>query len=192
MTEGHVITSLPLDGPWPQGSVGPPLDGVELRLASDDGTLAAPAEVGSVHLRGPEPFPRILAQARSHPGGLYRRLVRHRRPGHAVTTHGFLTFVGRKHDLIITSGFNVYPPVVERVINACPGVQESAVLGLPDRQRGERVVAVIVPGSEALNEAALKGYLSDHLVDYQRPAQIRVAPCSAPQRDGQGLATPVA
>ena len=57
---------------------------------------------------------------------------------------GFLTLVGRKHDLIITNGFNVYPQVVERVINACPGVRESAVLGVPDDRRGERVVAVVV------------------------------------------------
>ena len=56
MTEAHVITSLPLDGPWPPGSVGTPLDGVELRIVKDDGTLASPGEVGSVQLRGPNLF----------------------------------------------------------------------------------------------------------------------------------------
>ena len=56
MTEGHVITSLPLDGPWPQGSVGLPLDGIELRVARDDGTPAPAGEVGAVLLRGPNLF----------------------------------------------------------------------------------------------------------------------------------------
>ena len=83
-----------------------------------------------------------------------------------------MTLVGRKHDLIITSGFNVYPQVVERVINECPGVKESAVVGIPDRKRGERVVAAVVPNDNTLTEAALKTLLSERLVDYQRPAQI--------------------
>ena len=56
MTEAHVITSLPLDGPWPQGSVGVPLPGIEVRVVKDDGTPAGPAEVGSVGLRGPNLF----------------------------------------------------------------------------------------------------------------------------------------
>ncbi len=56
MTEAHVITSLPLDGPWPQGSVGVPLDGIEVRVLGDDGKPAAPGVVGSVQLRGPNLF----------------------------------------------------------------------------------------------------------------------------------------
>ena len=56
MTEAHVITSLPLDGPWPQGSVGLPLDGIEVRVVDEDGAPAAPDQVGSVQLRGPNLF----------------------------------------------------------------------------------------------------------------------------------------
>src|SRR5204863_6999130 len=74
---------------------------------------------------------------------------------------GFLTLVGRKNDLIITSGFNVYPQVVERVINECPGVRESAVLGLPDDRKGERVVAIIVRANSALTEAELRAFWSE-------------------------------
>jgi acyl-CoA synthetase (AMP-forming)/AMP-acid ligase II len=74
--------------------------------------------------------------------------------------------------LIITNGFNVYPQVVERVINECPGVRESAVLGVPDKRRGERVVAAVARSDETLSERTLKAYLSEHLVDYQRPADI--------------------
>ena len=65
--------------------------------------------------------------------------------------------MGRKNDLIITNGFNVYPQVVERVINECPGVRESAVLGVPDKRRGERVVAAVVRSDETLSERSAPG-----------------------------------
>jgi malonyl-CoA/methylmalonyl-CoA synthetase len=171
MTEGHVITSLPLDGPWPQGSVGLPLDGVEVRVAHDDGTPAPAGEVGTVLLRGPNLFREYwrnpeatrtaFASGWFDTGDLGRR-----------DDAGFLTLVGRKNDLIITSGFNVYPPVVERVINDCPGVKESAVLGLPDDRRGERVTAVIVRADPALDERRVKAHCAEHLVDYQRPTTV--------------------
>jgi malonyl-CoA/methylmalonyl-CoA synthetase len=175
MTEGHVITSLPLDGPWPQGSVGLPLDGVELRVVADDGGPTPPGEAGSVQLRGPNLFRRYwrrpdatreaFASGWFDTGDLGMRDER-----------GFLTLVGRKNDLIITNGFNVYPQVVERVINECPGVRESAVLGIPDKRRGERVVAAVVRADESLTEGALRTYLTERLVDYQRPAAIAFVP----------------
>src|SRR4029077_15061096 len=76
----------------------------------------------------------------------------------SLDANGFLTLVGRKNDLIITNGYNVYPQVVERIVNACPGVKESAVIGVPDRRRGERVVAVVVRADAALDEARLRAY----------------------------------
>jgi malonyl-CoA/methylmalonyl-CoA synthetase len=171
MTEGHVITSLPLDGPWPQGSVGLPLRGIELSVARDDGAPAGAGEVGAVRLRGPNLFREYwrnpdatraaFASGWFDTGDLGR-----------LDENGFLTLVGRKHDLIITSGFNVYPQVVERVLNDCPGVKESAVVGLPDRLRGERVAAVIVREDPALDEGRVKAHCDEHLVAYQRPTTI--------------------
>jgi malonyl-CoA/methylmalonyl-CoA synthetase len=172
MTESHVIASLPLDGPWPSGSVGLPLAGVEVRIVGEDGTPAPAGTVGAVTLRGPNLFReywrRAEATQRAFAGGWFDT-------GDlgALDDAGFLTLAGRKNDLIITSGFNVYPPVVERVINACPGVSESAVLGLPDARRGERVVAVVVRRDDALGERDLRAFLVDRLVDYQRPHEIR-------------------
>ena len=83
-----------------------------------------------------EPVSRILAQAGRHPRGLRDPAGSTPATWACATQRGFLTLVGRKHDLIITSGFNVYPQVVERVINECPGVRESAVLGVPDAAQG--------------------------------------------------------
>jgi malonyl-CoA/methylmalonyl-CoA synthetase len=175
MTEAHVITSLPLDGPWPQGSVGIPLAGVEVRIAANNSTCAAPDDVGSVQLRGPNLFREYWrkpeATREAFASGWFDTGDLGTRDG-----NGFLTLVGRKNDLIITNGFNVYPQVVERAINECNGVRESAVVGIPDRKRGERVVAAVVCGDAALSERALREALSKRLVDYQRPAEVVFVP----------------
>ena len=171
MTEAHVITSLPLDGPWPLGSVGLPLPGIEVRVLNDNSALASPGEVGSVQLRGPNLFRdywrkpdatrEAFASGWFDTGDLGSR-----------DASGFLTLVGRKNDLIITNGFNVYPQVVERVINECPGVRESVVVGIPDKKRGERVMAAVVRSDETLTARALRTFLGERLVDYQRPAEV--------------------
>ncbi|HEX5269022.1 MAG TPA: AMP-binding protein [Gemmataceae bacterium] len=170
MTEAHVITSLPLDGPWPQGSVGTPLVGIELRVSGEDGRPAAPGEVGSVWLRGPNLFREYWRKPDATRAALATGWFETGDLG-SRDAAGFLTLVGRKNDLIITNGFNVYPQVVERVINDCPGVRESAVLGVPDPRRGERVVAVVVRGGD-LDEARLRAWWDERLVDYQRPREV--------------------
>jgi malonyl-CoA/methylmalonyl-CoA synthetase len=171
MTEGHVITSLPLDGPWPQGSVGLPLPGIELRVAREDGTPASPGEPGSVLLRGPNLFREYWRKPEATRAALGSGWFETGDLG-TLDEAGFLTLVGRKNDLIITSGFNVYPQVVERVLNECPGVRESAVVALPDDRRGERVAAVIVRDDPALDERRLRSHCAERLVDYQRPTTI--------------------
>jgi malonyl-CoA/methylmalonyl-CoA synthetase len=170
MTEAHVITSLPLGGPWPTGSVGVALPGIEVRIVQDDGTPAGTGQVGSVQLRGPNLFREYWRNPEATRDAFASGWFDTGDLGSC--DDGFLSLVGRKNDLIITNGFNVYPQVVERVINECPGVRESAVVGLPDRKRGERVAAAVVKSDEALSERALRGYLSDRLVDYQRPATV--------------------
>jgi malonyl-CoA/methylmalonyl-CoA synthetase len=171
MTEAHVVTSLPLGGPWPGGSVGIPLRGIEVRVVKPDGTPMDPGEAGSVELRGPNLFRGYWQQPEATRGAFTSGWFDTGDLG-CQDAAGFLTLVGRKNDMIITSGFNVYPQVVERVINSCLGVQESAVVGVPDLKRGERVVAVVVRSSEVLtlSEDTLRSYLNERLVDYQRPA----------------------
>lgn len=171
MTEAHVITSLPPDGLWPRGSVGTPLAGVEVRVAREDGGPAAAGEVGSVWLRGPNLFREYWRRPDATRAAFATGWFETGDLG-GLDAGGFLTLVGRKNDLIITNGFNVYPQVVERVVNACPGVRESAVVGVPDARRGERVVAVVVRDDAALDEGRLRAYWDERLVDYQRPRDV--------------------
>jgi malonyl-CoA/methylmalonyl-CoA synthetase len=173
---------LPLDGPWPNGSVGKALDGVEVRVVNEP--EASATEVGSVQIRGPNLFREYWKRTSESPLTPGPSPPEYRGRGETedgwfdtgdlgyLDEAGFLTLVGRKNDLIITSGYNVYPQVVERVINECPGVRESAVLGVPDDRKGERVVAFVVRDDPALDEDRLRTFWNDRLVDYQRPKQV--------------------
>jgi malonyl-CoA/methylmalonyl-CoA synthetase len=171
MSEALVITSLPIDGPWPQGSVGLPLEGIEVRVECDKQGPAAPGEVGSVQLRGPNLFRTYWGRPEATQAAFASGWFDTGDLGYRDAA-GFLTLVGRKHDLIITNGYNVYPQVVERVVNTCPGVQESAVVGVPDARRGERVVIVVVRADPTLDEKKLRSHWEERLVDYQRPQGV--------------------
>jgi malonyl-CoA/methylmalonyl-CoA synthetase len=171
MTEAHVITSLPLDGPWPQGSVGLPLSGIDMQLVDANGQRVAPGDVGQVQIRGPNLFREYWRKPDATRQAFASGWFDTGDVG-ALDHAGYLTLVGRSNDLIITNGYNVYPQVVERVINGCPGVRESAVYGVPDDRRGECVAAAIVRADPGLDDAGLQAYLAERLIDYQRPRDV--------------------
>jgi malonyl-CoA/methylmalonyl-CoA synthetase len=171
MTEAFVITSLPLAGPWPSGSVGLPLAGIELRVVRDDGTSVEPGEVGSVVLRGPNLFREYWQNPKATRDAFASGWFDTGDLG-SLDAAGFLMLVGRKHDLVITSGYNVYPQVVERVLGECPGVEQCAVLGVPDQERGEQVVAAVVASDPTLDEGRLSAWCSERLIHYQRPRRF--------------------
>ncbi len=172
MTATHVITSLPLDGPKKQGSVGLPLPGIEMEVRGKEGELTRVDEVGQVWVRGPNLFdrywqkPEAMRESFDEAGWFATGDLGER------DADGLLTLRGRQKDLVIVGGYNVYPPVVERVLNSCPGVRESAVIGVPHPRKGEQVVAVVVRGDAELTESILDAYCRERLVDYQRPTRI--------------------
>ena len=181
MTETSMLTSNPLEGDRKPGSVGLPLRGTRVRLV--DTTKADPTiddfkrVVGSVEVQGPSVF-----------AGYWRRPELHDeaftadgwfRTGDLATidNDGYLYLVGRSKDLVITGGLNVYPADIEAVIDALDGVAESAVVGVPDDDLGERVVAAVVAKHGArLDETELRQQLRQSLAGYQVPKQIVVLP----------------
>jgi malonyl-CoA/methylmalonyl-CoA synthetase len=173
MTEAHVLTSLPLDGPWPHGSVGLPLPGVELRIVGGN-SQTAPGEVGAVQVRGPNLFKEYWRKPEATRQAFTDGWFQTGDLG-SQDEAGFLTLVGRSNDLIITNGYNVYPQIVERVLQDCPGVREAAVVGVADALHGERVVAVIVRDEAGLDEQRVRTWCGERLVDYQRPRQVHFA-----------------
>jgi acyl-CoA synthetase (AMP-forming)/AMP-acid ligase II len=149
-----------------------PLAGIDLRVVHDDGSAVAAAEVGSVQIRGPNLFREYWNKPEATRAAFSSGWFDTGDLGQ-LDGAGFLTLVGRKHDLIITSGYNVYPQVVERVIGECPGVAECAVLGLADAQRGETVAVAIVRNDPRLDEGTVAAWCRDRLVHYQQPKAIR-------------------
>jgi acyl-CoA synthetase (AMP-forming)/AMP-acid ligase II len=121
----------------------------EIRTVTDDGTDVAPGEVGEIVVRGNFVMDRYLDDDAATSA---TRIDGWHRTGDLGTLdpQGYLTIVGRLKDMIITGGFNVYPAEIEGVIAERPEVHESAVIGLPDADWGERIVAVVEPASDAV------------------------------------------
>jgi long-chain acyl-CoA synthetase len=85
---------------------------------------------------------------------------------------GYFKIVDRKKDMVLVSGFNVYPNEVEDVVSNCPGVLECAVVGVPDEKTGEAVKLVIVRRDDSLTEQAVRDFCHDNLTGYKRPRVI--------------------
>ena len=172
MTEAVVIASNPLVGERRPGSVGQPVDGVDLRIADTEDRPLPLGGVGTIQIRGPAVMkgywrnPEKTAEDFTRDGWF--------RTGDlgTVAEGGYVTIVGRAKDLVISGGFNVYPKEVELAIDALPGVFESAVIGVPHHDFGEAVTAVVVRKDPALDASAILRALRIQLAAYKIPKQI--------------------
>ncbi len=85
---------------------------------------------------------------------------------------GYTRIIDRKKDMILVSGFNVFPNELEQVIALCPGVLECAAIGVPDEKQGEAIKVFVVRSDPALTEEAVARYCNEHLTGYKRPRHI--------------------
>jgi malonyl-CoA/methylmalonyl-CoA synthetase len=176
MTETTMITSNPLEGERRPGTVGPPLPGVEVRVtAAGTGAPLGLDEVGEIEVRGPSVFAGYwrrpeLAASEFTGDGFFRT-------GDlgSLDGDGYVRIAGRSKDLVISGGLNVYPAEVEEVMDALDGVLESAVIGVPDPDLGEAVVAVVTaePG-KLLNEDGLREAARGRLAPFKVPKRVHV------------------
>jgi malonyl-CoA/methylmalonyl-CoA synthetase len=174
MTETNMNTSNPYDGPRVAGSVGPPLPGIDIRIADpESGAPMPPGQIGMIEVKGPNVFkgywrmPEKTA-AEFTPDGYFIT-------GDLGTVDdaGYVSIVGRGKDLVISGGFNVYPKEVESEIDALPGVDESAVIGVPHPDFGEGVTAVVtLKHGAAVTEAEVLRPLADRLAKYKQPKRV--------------------
>jgi long-chain acyl-CoA synthetase len=154
------------------GSVGPAIPGVELRVVDDHDRDVPPGEVGEVVARGPNIFrgywKRDAETAEAMRGGWFHTgdLAR-------VDEDGYYFIVDRKKDMIIVSGYNVYPIEVENVLLRHPKVLDAAVVGVASEYQGESVKAVLVkrPG-EALEASEVIEYCREHLAAFKVPRVV--------------------
>jgi malonyl-CoA/methylmalonyl-CoA synthetase len=173
MTEAGMIASNPLDGERVAGKVGPPLAGVEARVADEGGRILGTGEIGVLEIRGPNLFKGYWRM----PG---KTAEEFRADGFFITgdmaaidERGYVAIVGRTKDLIISGGLNIYPKEVELCIDSIEGVIESTVVGLPHPDFGEAVTAVVkASDGEAASEAAIIATLKEELAGFKVPKRV--------------------
>jgi len=177
MTETLMNTSNPYEvlGRIP-GSVGYPLPGVRVRVVDDQGNDTNSRHVGEVWIRGPNVFKGYWKRPDQTAEVFRETWFRSGDLGYLdEEDQGRLYLVGRAKDLIITGGYNVYPKEVEQVLERAAGVGECAVIGLPDEDLGERVVAVVVPADRGLttpDPGRWAAFCKKHLAAYKCPKDV--------------------
>ena len=178
MTEtSPVLMANPLDGNARHVSVGAPLPSTEARIVDErDPFRVLPVGYpGELLVRGPQVFtgywnqPSETAETLSYDGWFRTGDIA------VMSPDGFFTLIDRKRDVIIVDGFNVYPSEVEAVLNAHPAVEEAAVIGMPDPDHGEAVVAYVIPREPMRpTPQELIAHCDRHLADYKVPSVIEL------------------
>jgi len=171
LTESSPVISFnPLVGVRKPGSIGIPVPGTEIRLVDDAGAPVAEGEPGELTARGPQVMQGYWQQPEATAETLRDGWL-HTGDVAAMDEDGYLRIVDRKKDLILVSGFNVYPNEVEDCIALLDAVHEVGVIGVPDPDTGEAVRAYIVTRGE-LDREAVKAHCRQQLARYKVPKQI--------------------
>jgi len=174
MSETGMNTSNPLVGERVAGTVGMPLPGTEVRVCDTEHRVLPRGEIGEVEVRGANVFsgywrmPEKTAEDFTEDGWFVTG------DQGRFDEHGYLSIVGRSKDMVISGGLNVYPKEVESVLNDYPEILESAVIGVPDPDLGEAVVAwVVLESDQSLDEQALRQRLREKIAGFKVPKAIR-------------------
>ncbi len=168
------------------GSIGPPLPGVDVRLVGDDGEDVVAGDPGEIWVRGPNVFVGYW----DDPDATARVLVDGwLRTGDVAVADddGYLSLVDRKKDLIIVSGFNIFPAEVEEVLLDHPGIADAAVIGVPSARTGEAVAAWVVPEpGVTLTVEGVREHAARQLARYKVPATVEIV-AELPRNDAGKL-----
>jgi len=166
------VTCNPLHLKAYSGSIGLPMPSTDVSIRDEDGREVAPGEAGELCVRGPQVMkgywnrPEETARVMTPDGFLRTGDVA------AMDAEGFIRIVDRKKDLILVSGFNVYPNEVEQVVALHPQVLEAAAVGVPDETTGEAVKLYVVKKDPALTAAALIAHCRKSLAGYKVPKRV--------------------
>ena len=165
-------TCNPVDTTAYSGNIGLPLPNTELKLLDDDGREVPVGTPGEICIRGPQ----VMAGYWQRPDETAKVMTADgfMRTGDIGTMdeRGYFRVVDRKKDMILVSGFNVYPNEIEDVVTQLPGVLEAAAVGVPDERSGEAVKLVIVKKDPALTEADVRAFCETQLTGYKRPRVV--------------------
>lgn len=171
LTETSPVLTFEPVGKAREGSIGIPVPSTEIACFSDEGQRLPIGETGEIAARGPQ----IMKGYWNKPDETEKVMV-----GDWFLTgdigvmdeDGYIRIVDRKKDMVVVSGFNVYPNEIEDVLAAHPGVLEAAVIGVEDAGTGEAVKAFLVSGDNTLTADAVRAYCKEHLTGYKVPKRI--------------------
>jgi long-chain acyl-CoA synthetase len=173
-TEAAPVVTLNTPGHNKPGTIGRPLPGVDVAIWDDQNRVLQPGEVGEVMVRGrnvmkgyhhlPEETAKTITGGWLHTGDLGK-----------VDQDGYITITGRKKDLIISAGENIYPREIEEALAQHPKVKEVAVIGVKDEARGEVPKAFVIAHEGAtLDEKELRAFCREHLASYKVPKHFEL------------------
>ena len=167
-----VATSNRIDSPTFTGNIGLPIPSTDIAIRDDNGANVPLGQPGEICIRGPQvmagywqrPDETALVMT---PDGFFKS-----GDVGVMDESGHVKIVDRKKDMILVSGFNVYPTEIEQVVNLHPGVLECAAIGVPDSRSGEAVKLFVVKKDHALSEEDIVGYCRENFTAYKRPRNI--------------------
>ncbi|MBO6638925.1 MAG: long-chain fatty acid--CoA ligase [Roseitalea sp.] len=179
ITEGYglsetspVATGNRLDATEFTGTIGLPMPSTDISIRDDDGKALPLGEVGEICIRGPQ----VMAGYWNRPDETEKVMTEDGffRSGDMgfMDEGGYTKIVDRKKDMILVSGFNVYPNEIEEVAAGCEGVVEAAAVGVPDEHSGESVKLFVVRAHDGVTEQDVKDHCAQNLTNYKRPKHI--------------------
>ena len=168
-----VVSCNPVTAKEFTGTIGMPVPGTDVKLVGEDGqTVTELGKTGEIAVKGPQVMagywqrPEETAKVTTADGFFLTGDIG------TMDERGYIKIVDRKKDMVLVSGFNVYPNEVEEVVAMCPGVLECAVVGVPDEKTGEAVKLVVVKKDAGLTEETLRKFCRDNLTGYKQPRVI--------------------
>ena len=167
------VTINPLDLKEFNGSIGLPVPSTEVEIRGEDGREVGLGQAGELHVRGPQVMKGYWRRPEETAAAIDERGFFATGDVATVDDKGFIRLVDRKKDMIIVSGFNVYPAEIESVVAMHQGVLECAAIGVPDEHSGEAVKLFVVRKDHKLTEADIRKHCEDNLTGYKRPRYVQ-------------------
>lgn len=172
LTETSPVASCnPIDGTERIGTIGLPLPNTEMMIADDAGNPLPIGERGEILIKGPQVMKGYWNRPEETANVMHGEWFKSGDIG-VMDEDGFIKIVDRKKEMILVSGFNVYPNEVEDAVASCPGVLEVGVIGMPDPKSTEKVVAYVVKKDASLTEEKVINHCKEFLTNYKVPREV--------------------
>ena len=165
-------TNNPVTSTQFSGTIGLPLPGIDIAIKDDEGKSLAIGESGEICIKGPQVMVGYYNQPAENKTAFTSDGFMRTGDIGVMDDKGYIKIIDRKKDMIIVSGFNVFPNELENVISLCPGVVECAAVGIPDASQGEAIKVFVVKNDATMTEEDIAAYCKQHLTGYKRPKYI--------------------